>query len=142
MMFSYSKNGTRRLTIQEEDGFGFTTKHWNVNQPKPKRENNIDGRWGSYFGTILCSCSVLFPNSKQNALEILKGEADSIRSLCHRRCYQHGFYSNSRRFQAVLLQHRKFYTKKRPMSILVTNIKLWLRIRIQQSKFRWIQTIG
>jgi hypothetical protein len=34
-----------------------------------KRENNIDGRWGSYFtGTILCSCSVLFPNSKQNAI--------------------------------------------------------------------------
>jgi Fe(3+) dicitrate transport protein len=38
-------------------------------------------------------------------------------------------------FQAVLLPG--FNTKS--MSILVTNIKLWLRIRIQQSKFRWIQ---
>jgi hypothetical protein len=44
-------------------------------QPKTEGENNIDGRWGSYFiGTILCSCSVLFPNSEQNAsFEILKG---------------------------------------------------------------------
>jgi hypothetical protein len=49
------------LTIQE-DGLAYDQTLECAEQPKPKRENNINGRWGSYFtGTILCSCSVLFP---------------------------------------------------------------------------------
>jgi Fe(3+) dicitrate transport protein len=43
-----------------------------------------------------------------------------------------------RRFQAVLLPVGSFNTKKTYVN-MVTNIKLWIRIRIQQSKFRWIQ---
>jgi Fe(3+) dicitrate transport protein len=58
-----------------------------------------------FTGTILCSCSVLFPNSKQNAIfEILKGGSQ----------IQYGPYTTGgainmvstqipRRFQAVLL---------------------------------------
>jgi hypothetical protein len=94
------------------------------NQPKPKRENNINGRWSSYFtGTILCSCSVLFPNSEQNAIFEIGGSQ-----------IQYGPYTTGgainmvstqipRRFSGRVTASIGSFNTKKPMSILVTNIK-------------------
>jgi Fe(3+) dicitrate transport protein len=94
------------LTIQEEDGFGLRPNIGMRGTSPNRRENNINGRWGSYFtGTILCSCSVLFPTvSRMQSFEILKGGSQ----------IQYGPYTTGgainmvstqipRRFQAVLL---------------------------------------
>jgi Fe(3+) dicitrate transport protein len=100
---SRSKNSTR-TNYSGRRWFWLTTKHWR-NQPKPKRENNIDGRWGSYFtGTILCSAAYYFPTVSMQSFEILKGGSQ----------IQYGPYTTGgainmvstqipRRFQAVLL---------------------------------------
>jgi Fe(3+) dicitrate transport protein len=63
------------LTIQEEDGFGLRP-NIGMRGTSPNRSEKITLMEDGVLitGTILCSCSVLFPNSKQNAIfEILKG---------------------------------------------------------------------
>jgi Fe(3+) dicitrate transport protein len=62
----------------------------------------------------------IISHSEQNAIfrNIKRWKPDSIRSLYYRRCYQHGFYSNSKTFSGrVTASIGSFNTKKTYVNI-------------------------
>jgi Fe(3+) dicitrate transport protein len=100
------------LTIQEEDGFGLhQTLECGTKQTEARKITLMED---GLFGTILLLQRII-SHGEQNAIfrNIKRWKPDSIRSLHHRRCYQHGFYSNSRRFSGrVTASIGSFNTKK------------------------------